>query len=92
MPQIFLVERYWPGVSEGELAAALARSVDSAESMSREGRPVRHVRTTLVPADEAVLSIFEAGSAEDVAELNTRAAIPFDRIAEAVSVETEDLR
>jgi len=82
----FFVERYWPDVTREALAAALHRALAAEQDMAREGREVRHIRTTLVPEDEAVFSLFEAVSAEDVAELNKRAAIPFDRIVEAVSL------
>jgi len=87
MNQTFRVERYWPDVTRETLAAALERGLTAQEEMAREGGFVRHFQTTLIPADEAVFSLFRAGSAADVAELNQRAAIPFDRIAEAISIE-----
>jgi hypothetical protein len=90
MTQTFLVERYWPDVTSEVLAAALERGRRVQLEMASEGRYVSHLRTTLISGDEAVFSLFEATSAEDVAELNRRAAIPFDRIVEAVAIEPQD--
>lgn len=90
-PSTFLVERYWPDVTRETLAAAVERGLAAQEDMSREGRRVYHLRTTLMPDDEAVFSLFEADSAEDVAELNRRADFPFDRIAQAVPIEPEEV-
>jgi hypothetical protein len=87
MNHTFLVERYWPDVTRETLAAALEGVLTVQEDMAREGRFVHHLRTTLIPADDAVFSFFQAGSPADVAELNRRAGIPFDRIAEAISIE-----
>jgi Protein of unknown function (DUF4242) len=85
----FLVERYWPGVSSAGLEAAVARGRRSAVEMRRAGTRIRYLRSTLVPAEETVYCLFEAIGATDVRELNERAAIPFDRIVEAVSLVPE---
>ena len=45
---------------------------------------VRYLRTTFLPGDEVVLHVFEAPSAETLDEAGRRAALPFDRIVEAV--------
>jgi len=81
----FLVERYWPGVSSTTLEAAVARGRRSAAEMSLAGRRIRYLRSTLVPDEETVYCLFEAVGSDAVRELNERAAIPFDRIVEAVS-------
>jgi hypothetical protein len=80
----FLVERYWPGITAETLAAAISRGQRAADELTREGRTVRYVLCTFVPGDEAVLCLWEAASAEEVAEANERAEFPFDRIVEAV--------
>lgn len=87
----YLVERYWPGVSQADLAAAVLRARRSAATMLRQGKRVRYVQATLVPDQETVLCLIEAESAELVAELNERARIPYDRIAEAVAVRMTEL-
>ena len=85
----FVVERYWPGVSAASLEAAVSRGGRSAAEMRREGRHVRYLHSTLVPADETVFCFFEAAERQDVLELNERADLPFDRIVEAVTLAPE---
>ena len=84
----FLVERYWPGISHAELAAAVGRATRSAATMRRQGKHIRYLQATLVPEQETVLCLMEAASLDLVAELNQRARIPYDRIAEAIAVQT----
>jgi hypothetical protein len=55
-----------------------------ADELSREGTPVRHVRTTFVPGDETSFHFFEAASEEAVTELCRRAGIGSPRIVSAV--------
>src|SRR5262249_44008344 len=82
----FLVERYWPGVSPEQLEEAVARGTRSVRAMRRRGRPIRYLRSTLIPDDETVLCLFEAASSADVAEVNRGAGMPFDRIVDAVTL------
>src|SRR5215208_3437687 len=53
--------------------------------MRRDGTAVRYLGSTIVPDDEACFCQFEADSANDVAEANRRAGVPFDRIVDAVA-------
>jgi len=48
------------------------------------GTGVRYVRTTFLPGDETVLHVFEADSAEALGEAAREAALPYERIVEAV--------
>ena len=80
----YLVERYWPGVTEAGLAAALERA--SPSSGGPGGGHLRHVHSVLIPSEEVVFSLFEAHSAADVEEANRRAEAPFERVVEAVAV------
>ncbi len=57
---------------------------DTARRLAAEGRRVRLVRSTFVPADEFGFLTFEAESADVVGEVATRASITFERIVEAV--------
>jgi hypothetical protein len=81
----FLVERYWPGISVDEHAAALARGRQVAAAMRLEGKGIEHVGSTLVLDQETVFCLFEAESPALVAELNERADFHYDRIDEAVT-------
>jgi hypothetical protein len=78
--QMFLVERYWPGVTRAAVDGVARRAQRAAQQLRREGTPVRHLLTLLVPGDEALLCLFEAPSFEAVEAANRRAEIPFDRI------------
>jgi hypothetical protein len=77
----YLVERYWPGVTEEVLTAALER----ATSGRGRGR-LRHIHSVLVPSDEVVFSVFQAASAADVELANRLADAPFERVVEAVGL------
>jgi hypothetical protein len=76
----FLVEHYWPGVTEAEFRAASHRVRASAGEL-------RFLHVTLVPADEAAFSVVAADSAELVQEAYRRAGVPFERILDALEVE-----
>lgn len=82
----FLVERYWPGVSESAVAKAQERLDTAAERLRAEGVPVRCLTSILIPAEESVFSLIEAVSEADVAETNRRAEVPFARILEVKTV------
>jgi len=55
----YIVERYWPGVTKEHLAQAVARSQEVIALMNQDGIPVRYLRSTLVPGDEVVFSLYE---------------------------------
>jgi len=80
--ETFLVEQFWPGVTEADFLAAADRVRASAADM---GLTFLHV--TLVPADEAAFSVFAADSADLVQEAYRRAGVSFQRILDAVDVQ-----
>ena len=83
----FLVELY-VSRSDAETVEGVAHCASvTAEELSREGARVRYVCSIFVPEDETCFCLFEAESVESVREAVERAAIPFDRIAEAVTDE-----
>jgi hypothetical protein len=47
------------------------------------------LRSTIVPADEALLCVLEAGSEDLVRELYVRAGVPFERLSVAIADESE---
>jgi hypothetical protein len=77
----YLVEHYRPGLQVGGLRRLAAHVRAALDELEREGRPVRFVRTTIVPADKSVLCICEAESEELVSEAYGRAGISFERIS-----------
>jgi hypothetical protein len=86
-PGTYLVERYWPGITEASFRAAHDRLRKATEVLRRQGTEVVHLRSTLAEGEEAVFSFFRAGSTADVAEANRRGDVPFDRIVPVVEVE-----
>ena len=82
--ETFLVEHYRPGLSAQELGAWAARLRVITEEMRRDGKPVRYLRSTIVPVDESLLCMFEAPSEELVREAYARAEIPFERISAVI--------
>ncbi len=77
----YLVERYWPGVSRGDLIERLTRAVECAQEMRAQGAQIRYVETMLIPSEDTVLCLFEADGPDRVARLNRVADLPFDRIS-----------
>ena len=87
----YMVERYLPGVPLDELSAAIGRARRVAEDMTRAGIEVRHLLSTLVPAEEAMVCLFDAASADAIVEVNRRAGLPFDRVVAALVLSSLDL-
>jgi hypothetical protein len=85
----YLIEHYAPGLTVKGLGCWAARVRETAVAMEREGRPVRYLRSTIVPADEALLCVLEAGSEELVREVYARAGVPFERLSVAIADESE---
>ena len=83
-PETCLVEHYRPGLTADDLGAWAAKVRDTARAMEREGKTVRYLRGTIVPADESLLCIFEAASEQLVREAYARAEIPFERITAVI--------
>jgi hypothetical protein len=80
----YLVEAYMPHSHAQEARAAGRRARAAAEELSREGTPVRYVRTTFLPDDETCFHLFEASSADAVEEVSRRAQLGGARIVLAV--------
>ena len=83
--QTFLVEHYRPGLQPEQLTGSAARVRATVLEMEHEGKPVRHVCSTIVPVDESFLCVFDAASEELVREAYARAGVPFERISTAIS-------
>jgi len=78
--ETFLIERYWPGVRRADVATAEEHLGRVAGDLTRDGIPIRIVSSTWIPADEVVLTLFEAGDEDDVLEVSRRSDYPFDRL------------
>jgi hypothetical protein len=82
----YLVESYAAG-------SAVEDQCERAQLAAELGTGVRYVRTTHLPGDETLLHVFEADSPEAVREAARVAALPYERIIEAVegSAEPQEL-
>ena len=79
----FLVELYVSHTDAGAVELGAARARAAAEDLTREGTPVRYVRSIFVPEDETCFFLYEAGTENVAREAAGRAGLPFERIAEA---------
>ena len=86
----YLVELY---VAQGDQDVA-QRHAESAEQagaeLTREGRPVRCLRSIFVPEDETCFLLFEAPAIEAVEDAVRRAGLPFAHVSEAESASAPD--
>jgi hypothetical protein len=82
----YLVECYWPGVSEQTLLEATHRARKATAELQQEGKKIRFLDSILVLADETVFWLFQ-GSEAAVRTASTRAGVPFERVLESVRVD-----
>ena len=82
--QTYLVEQYRPGLTVDGLKQWAARVREAAGELEREGKSVRYLRSTIVPADESLLCVLEAAGEELVREAYARAGLQFERLSVAL--------
>jgi hypothetical protein len=80
----YVVELYQPAADAGAVAADAERAREAARQLTREGTPVRYLRSLLIPADETCFHLFEGVSAEAIGEASRRAALDYLRVVETV--------
>ena len=81
----FVAEQYLPANGAEAAARGAGAAWRAAEELTREGTPVRFVRSIFVPADETCILLYLAESIEAVHAAAGRAALSLDRVAEAIS-------
>jgi len=87
----FVLEFYVPRTDTDALARGTASARKAAEQLTQKGKPVEYMRSIFIPEDETCFHVYEAVSADAVGEAARRAALTFDRVAEAV-VEAAETR
>ena len=87
----YLVECYWPGVTEQAVADAAHRAVQAAAEIRRQGHDVDFLTAILVPADETNLLLRRRPEAA-MRTASDRAGIPVERVLESVLREKEEPR
>jgi hypothetical protein len=80
----FLVECYWPGVTEEAYLQVASRVLEAAGRSSESGAPVRFLDSLFMPGDEAVFLRFESESRTAVEQMCERAGVRCDRVVEYV--------
>ena len=85
----FLVEVFAPRLAAVDLAAAEERARAAAERVSGKDVAVRYLRATYVPEDETCFYLFDAPSAQLVAQATADAGLGDGRIVEALERSTQ---
>ncbi len=80
----YCLELYLPRVTAAQLEEEARQARLAAEAIATNGILVHYLRTTYLAEDETCFHLFEANSAEDVAEAARRAGLPSERITLAV--------
>jgi uncharacterized protein DUF4242 len=79
----FLVEVFAPRSQADELSAVEGRARAATKRVSRDDAGVRYLRAIYVPEDETCFYVFEASSADLVAQASALAGLGAGRIVEA---------
>jgi hypothetical protein len=82
--QTYLVEHYRPGSTAAALREEARRVRAAAAELARARTGLRYVRSTIVPRDEAILSVLEAASEADVRLVFERAGVTLDRLSQTL--------
>jgi hypothetical protein len=85
----FIVECYWPGITEAQVRHALAL-VGRVGNKGGSGEAVGRLGCILVPADGMAIFLFHAPSALRLTQIAQQAGLPFDRIVESIHVRFGD--
>jgi len=88
----YLAELYLSHAGSVDLHDAASRARAAADELSREGTPIRYLRSLFLGEDETCFHLYDAGSPEAVLEVSRRAAIPVERVVEAIDIEVAELK
>jgi len=83
---VYMVDRELPGIKMEQLAAAQKAAIELGQKMTKQGKPVRYIRSAFVPGEAHCMCFFEATHPELVKELNDTAKIPYKKIVEAMDL------
>lgn len=85
MPR-FVGESYPVGLDRASLIEAARRARVAATKMRAEGTAIWFVRSTFVPAEDALICLFDSPSPDLVMELSRRSGLPIERVVEAIDL------
>ncbi|NJD05074.1 MAG: DUF4242 domain-containing protein [Methylococcaceae bacterium] len=83
---IFAVQRELPGITMEQLAGAQKAAISTSEQLSKEGVPVKYVRSNFYPGSNHCTCLFEAADAEAVKKVNDTASLPYVKIEEVLDL------
>ena len=83
----YLVEHYWPGVSEADFRRSARLVAASADRLARAGEDIQFLHSTLVPEDAAAFCVLAAASADLVERAYAIAGVRYERVVEAIEWE-----
>jgi hypothetical protein len=81
----FVVECYWPEITEEQVKETLSRLAPS-PNRGDSAVAVHSFGCILVPSDGMALFLFRGPSEELVRERSERAEVPFDRVVESIQI------
>lgn len=80
---VYMVERNLPGITMEQLAEAQKSAIATSKEFTKNGKPVRYIRSMFLPEEARCMCMFEAQAPQHVKEVNETAKIPFTRIVKA---------
>lgn len=83
---VYMADRDLPGATLSQLADAQRAVMETSREFTLDGRSVRYLRSTFVPAEGHCMCLFEADDAATVRAVNETAGVPFTRIVEAADL------
>ena len=83
---VYMVDRDLPGITLEQLAGAQKSAIETCQQFTADGKPVRYIRSTFVPADSHCMCLFEAADPDLVKKVNEEAKIPYTKISEALDL------
>jgi hypothetical protein len=83
---VYLVERYLPDASLGQVQAGIERLAVAGEQIAQEGIAVTYLGSTFIPGDEAILDLILAPSTDAVSRINERAGTIPARVSEVMLI------
>ena len=83
----YVVESFWPGVTEEEFARGAERMRTVAHELRAAGTHIDFLGGVLIPRDEVAFWRFVCGSRLAAEEIVSRADLPCERVLESVELD-----